>query len=109
MIIRTPALLLAIALVNGCTKKPEPAASARIAPPPVAPAGVAPATPGPAVPATPSPTSEAAPPASRPEQAVTYEVDAGLQKILVKFYNDKQRPAMTWEDLLKGNYIPAIR
>ncbi|MSU26520.1 MAG: hypothetical protein CK546_00825 [Pedosphaera sp.] len=73
-------LLVAVLLVEGCRrKKPEP-----LAPAPDAPA------------------------ASSPAPVVTYQVDASLQQVLVKFYNDNTRPAMSWEDLVGGKYIPAI-
>jgi len=106
--IKTLALLLAVPLMNGCSRKPEPVAPARVAPPPIASAPAASVTPSPVVHPPPPPTSESAAPATRPDPAVTYEVDAGLQRILIKFYNDNERPAMTWEDLLAGKYIPAI-
>lgn len=89
-------LLVAVLLVEGCRrKKPEP-----LAPAPDAPAAASPAPPPPA--------SDSTPPSGRPAPVVTYQVDARLQQVLVKFYNDNTRPAMSWEDLVGGKYIPAI-
>lgn len=41
-----------------------------------------------------------------PVNATQIEVD--LQRLLVRYYNENQRPAMSWDDLLTARYIPAI-
>jgi hypothetical protein len=35
-------------------------------------------------------------------------MEAGLQRTLIKYYNDNQRPAMSWQDLVRGRYIASI-
>jgi len=38
---------------------------------------------------------------------VGFPVDAGLQQTLIRFYNENQRPAMGWGDLVP-KYVPAV-
>lgn len=100
------ALLLAIPLLDGCRrKKVEPSAPlAPAAPPPAAGSADAPVA---SAPAAGSPPAGPAVRRAEPSPAV-YEVDASVQRVLTKFYKDHERPAMTWEELLKGKYISAI-
>lgn len=92
------ALVMAVLLLDGCRRrKPETVA-------PVSPQEVS----SPAASVTAPIVPSLAPTASRAEPIIAYQVDAGLQKVLVKFYSDNTRPAMSWEDLVGGHYIPAI-
>ncbi|MBI5802463.1 MAG: hypothetical protein HZA92_17275 [Verrucomicrobia bacterium] len=71
---------------------------------PAAGSGSAPVAPAPDVASPP-----AGPAVRRAEPApVAYEVDASVQRVLTKFYKDHERPAMAWEELVRGKYIPAI-
>lgn len=77
-------LLMAVLLVAGCRrKKPEPSDAQSV-------------------------SSLIAPATASPAPGVASQVDIGLQQVLVKFYNDNQRPAMSWEDLVGGKYISSI-
>jgi hypothetical protein len=99
-------LLAALALAGGCRKKPEPAPA-----PPPAPAAVSLAESTDAAPPPPPPPTSAEPVAAAETPAAVpkeYQLEANIQKILMKFYADKQRPAMTWDDLVGGKYIPAV-
>jgi hypothetical protein len=98
-LIKSLVLLIAFPLLDGCRRrKPEP----------TAPTSEATASSTPTSPATAQPAPGSGPGAGRPEPVVTYQVDAGLQQVLVKFYKDNQRPAMSWADLVGGKYIPSI-
>lgn len=94
------ALLLAVPLLDGCRRKRVETSA------PVAPA-VPSVTPDAAAPPAGSPA--AGPVARRAEPSpVVYQVDASVQQALAKFYKDHERPAMTWEELVRGRYIPAV-
>ena len=87
-------------MLGGCRrKKVETATSA----PPPAPAASQLAIEPPAGSPAAGPTGRRADP-----PPVVYQVDASVLQVLTKFYNDHQRPAMTWEELVSGKYIPAV-
>lgn len=93
------ALLLAVLLSGGCRRKKVDTAT---------PAASAPAATS-AASAIPDPSPVAGPASRRVEPPpVVYQVDAGVLQALTKFFNDHKRPAMSWEDLVGGKYIPAI-
>jgi hypothetical protein len=113
-IVSAAVLLTAVLFLNGCHKKEaatttslSPAApaqanpilsqpSAETPPPPPPPPGSGDAAPSQPQPGTPAATGP------------SYQVDEKLFPILEKFYNDNLRPAMNWQDLVGGKYIPAI-
>lgn len=98
--IPTLALLLAVPWLDGCRRKKAETA---------APAQSAASAPAPAAAAPPADAQTAGPAERRAEPApVVHQVDASVQLALTKFYNDHERPAMSWEDLTRGQYIPAI-
>lgn len=94
------ALLLTVPLFNGCRKKKiETAAPAAPDASEVTPAAAAP----------PVAATAAGPIGRRAEPPpVVYQVDASVQQALTKFYQAHERPAMTWDELLRGKYISAI-
>jgi len=107
--ITIPALLLAALFLVGCTrKKPESLAPAPVAPPPVASTPVVPSLVPPPLPGTPGQASEPTAPVTRSEPVVATPVELDLHRLLVRYYDQHQRPAMTWDDLLRARYIPAI-
>ena len=100
------ALLLAVPLLDACRrKKVETAAPSAPDQTTAAPASAA----TPATAAPPAGIPVAGPAVRRAEPPlVVYPVDASVQQALTKFYNVHERPAMAWEELLKGKYISAI-
>jgi len=100
--IPTLALLLAVPWLDGCRRKKAETAA------PAQPAASAPASAAAAPPADAQPAGPAGPAGRRAEPApVVHQVDASVQHALAKFYNDHERPAMSWEELTRGQYIPA--
>lgn len=98
--IPTLALLLAVPWLDGCRRKKVET---------TAPAQPAAAAANPVAPAPPADFRTDGPAGRRTEPPpVVYQVDATVQQALSKFYNDHERPAMTWEELVRGRYIPAI-
>ena len=106
--IKTTELLVIGLLLSGCGEK-KSAPVRVIAPPPSPAASVAPPPPTAPLPGAPTPTPGSEPAATTIQQpGVADQVDARLLPILEKYYNDQQRPAMNWNDLLAGKYISKI-
>jgi hypothetical protein len=103
-------VLGSVLLLGGCHKKG--AESAPPTPPPAKPIALetAPDTAPPPPPS--SDPGQASPPTPQAEASPAagsgYQVDEKLFPILDRYYNDKLRPAMSWQDLVSGRYIPSI-
>ena len=101
IIVPALALLLTVPLINGCRKRKTIETAAPAAP------RASEAAPT----ATVQPVGAAAEGAvgrGAEPPPVSYHVDASVRQALSKFYNTHERPAMTWEELVRGKYIPAV-
>jgi hypothetical protein len=52
--------------------------------------------------------SDAAPADAESGPRFATPVDAQIQQMIIRFYKENDRPAMSWNDLLGKKYIPAI-
>lgn len=101
-IVSIPALvlLLAVPWLDGCRRRRVETAAPTSPTEPTATS---------AAPAAPADSRVEGPAGRRAEPPpVVYRADASVQQALAKFYKDHERPAMTWEELVRGKYIAAI-